>query len=51
VTRLATDRSRDRAAVFSIRFSSVGQAMNAANDEYDFEKPATRMTWSYDSPK
>ena len=34
------------AAVLSSRFSSFGQAMKAASDEYDFEKPETSTTWS-----
>ena len=34
------------AAVFKSRFSSVGQAMNAASDEYDFENPETSTTLS-----
>ena len=34
------------AAVFSRRLRWVGQATNAARDEYDFEKPETRTTFS-----
>jgi hypothetical protein len=46
--RLPPQIRADRVAapVLSSRFSSGGQAMNAPSDEYAFESPATKMTWS-----
>ena len=34
------------AATFRTSFSRVGSARNASSEEYAFEKPATRMTFS-----